>query len=911
VKLDVATLKRVSPLLDEVLDLEHSDREAWLARLETTQADLAPIVRELLAKESLVETNDVLQRGPEFTAPAQDAHHSEFVADDSVGPYRLVRELGVGGMGEVWLAKRADGVLKRSVALKLPMLSLKRSVLVQRFERERDILGSLTHPNIARLYDAGVASDGQPYLALEYVDGLSIAEYAKTQSLDARERVKLLCQVMDAVQYAHANLVIHRDLKPSNVMVTVDGKALLLDFGIAKLLQEEASEAHETELTRIGGRALTLQYAAPEQVLGLPIGIATDVWALGVLLYELMSEKRPFDGVPRSGIENAVLHTDPASPSKHKTGPISNLSKSFASELDTIVLKALKKAPEERYGTVAAFADDLKRWLNGEAVLAQPDSTWYRTKKFVGRHKLAVIGTTIASATTIAIAVVAVVMGLRATEESARAIAGREFLVNMFRQADPDLTNGKVIAADLLLERGRETLLKTMGSQPLLQADLLRGIGEALVGMKEYEKADAAYSSAVDNLQKLGKSREAAMVLLDRIQIAQDLLGDVDRSERLLLEVDRVYSDQRDDEFMARYLAAQIYLAYLRDNKLLEGELIGKAAPYVDRAFKNSTSSRAVYTIRVLAEAESNIDRHQSAIDRLSPLLARMDPTALEHSADMHGVLNDLATFEYEIGRYRSSMERFESADKICATSLNPKGQECLITQWHRIDTLLKLGYRQEALTALPTLLDKKTDTADFESMYVAYRVLASNRSFQLFPSVTVFFSEHNTPSDINKMPPSYWKRLTHTKTHYALQEGRIDEAEKLLEQAKSLYESGKNGFWRPKREALIYRGLIAEARGEHVEAQRLLKEAVDVSGQHQGTDHPQTLLVSVNLVRPLWATHQEHEAMALLDHVIPILTDAMGTEAPTLLRIKALRNELINPGSFVPPATWNVEIFF
>src|SRR6185503_11968431 len=200
---------------------------------------------------------------------------------------------------------------KRSVALKLPTLSARRSVLAQRFARERDILGALVHPNIARLYDAGLAEDGQPFMALEYVEGTPITKAADEKALDGKDRVRLLRQVMDAVQYAHANLVIHRDLKPDNVLVTAEGKAKLLDFGIAKLVADETSTASETELTRLGGRALTLHYAAPEQVSGEPVSTATDVWALGVLLYELMTGQRPFAGKGRGTLEREVMEGEP------------------------------------------------------------------------------------------------------------------------------------------------------------------------------------------------------------------------------------------------------------------------------------------------------------------------------------------------------------------------------------------------------------------------------------------------------------------------------------------------------------------------------------------------------------------------------------------------------------------------
>ncbi|HET9205133.1 MAG TPA: serine/threonine-protein kinase, partial [Burkholderiaceae bacterium] len=439
-KLDVADLARLSTLLDQALDVPPAERGAWLAALDAQVAHLGPTLRELLAKDSARDGSDLIDRMPVFTIAAEAAGSASFKAGDAVGPYRLLRELGRGGMGEVWLAERSDGHLKRPVALKLPMLSARRSVLVQRFARERDIVGSLAHPHIARLYDAGLADDGQPYLALEYIEGKPITTFCDEAALDVRARIALLRQVMDAVQYAHANLVVHRDLKPSNVLVTADGKAMLLDFGIAKLLQGDQTEAGATELTQLGGRALTPDYAAPEQLTGAPVSIATDVYALGLLLCESLTGQRAFTATNRSALEHAILNDEPARPSQRRAGALSALRRGAAGELDTIVLKALKKAPAERYPTVNAFADDLDRFVRGEAVLAQPDRLVYRLRKFVTRHRVPVaIGSAVAVAllATSALALVQAIEARRqattAQQETKRAQAVQAFMTDLFQ----------------------------------------------------------------------------------------------------------------------------------------------------------------------------------------------------------------------------------------------------------------------------------------------------------------------------------------------------------------------------------------------------------------------------------------------------------------------------------------------
>jgi len=316
-----------------------------------------------------------------------------------VGAYRVLSLLGYGGMGSVWLAERVDGLFDRQVALKLVHSTLLGRVMIERFARERGILASLTHPNIARLLDAGLTEDGHPYLALEYVAGTPLNNYCDHRRRSVRERLELFRQVLSAVQYAHAHLVIHRDLKPSNILVTDEGHVQLLDFGIAKLLSE--GEARETELTQLGGRALTPDYAAPEQIAGAPITTAADVYALGIMLYELLTGERPYrlQRESRGALEEAILQSEPVRPSRvaltdkaalaRATTP-KKLLRGLKGDLDTIILKALKKVPAERYATANALAEDIRRFLSGDVVLAQGDSVAYRTVKFLRRNRVAI-----------------------------------------------------------------------------------------------------------------------------------------------------------------------------------------------------------------------------------------------------------------------------------------------------------------------------------------------------------------------------------------------------------------------------------------------------------------------------------------------------------------------------------------
>ncbi len=387
----------VSALLDEALALDPAARDTFVQQLDGERAQYRDTLRALLAQAAGVETDQFLATLPRVTGVLDRNSDvlTELAADQTIGPYRLLRELGTGGMGAVWLAERADGRLKRQVALKLPRLAWGRG-LAERMARERDILASLEHPHIARLYDAGVDQHGRPYLALEYVEGQPIDVYARDRALSVRRKLDLLLQVCAAVAFAHSRLVVHRDLKPGNILVTADGQVRLLDFGIAKLMEGERTQ--ETQLTQMAGRALTLDYASPEQIQGEPIGTASDVYSLGVVAYELLTGARPYKLKRGSAaeLEEAIAGVDPVKASEAAAETQSK--RALRGDLDAILNKALKKAPVERYPTIDALAQDFTRHINSEPVSAQPDAFGYRAAKFAGRNRLQVAAAAFATA---------------------------------------------------------------------------------------------------------------------------------------------------------------------------------------------------------------------------------------------------------------------------------------------------------------------------------------------------------------------------------------------------------------------------------------------------------------------------------------------------------------------------------
>ena len=495
---DFATLRR---LLDEALELPAAQRAAWLAALPAEHAALRTRLEGLLAHAD-DSTEDSTAAG-RFTMPRlAPAPEAAPALPPDAGPYRATRLLGEGGMGRVWLAERIDMLHGRPVALKLPQAAWRHPNLAERMAQEREILAVLDHPNIARIYDAGVTADGQPYLALEYVEGQRIDTYAREHALDVRQRIALFLQVMSAVAHAHARLVVHRDLKPGNILVTPDGQVRLLDFGIAKLLA--ANDAVAAELTAPAQRALTPHYAAPEQILGQPIGTAADIYTLGVVLYELLTGELPYR--PKRGtaaaLEETIVGTAPPRPSQRVAD--ARARRTLAGDLDTVLLKALKKNPAERYATVQAFADDLRHWLDNRPVSARPDSPWYHARKFVQRNRL---GVSVAAGFVLSLgaaAGIALWQASEARQQAAKAGAITDFLVGLFRANDIEQADGQAKreqSVQLLLEHSADALATGLADQPEVRGELQHVVGGLLNDLEIFEAAIRLRSKRVDDLR--------------------------------------------------------------------------------------------------------------------------------------------------------------------------------------------------------------------------------------------------------------------------------------------------------------------------------------------------------------------------------------------------------------------------
>ncbi len=348
---------------------------------------------------------------PQDSFAGQSRSRVDELIPDRIGPYRLASELGRGGMGIVYLGERVEGGFEQRVAIKLMKRGLDTDELLWRFRHERQILARLDHRAIAKLFDGGATADGRPYIVMEHVVGEPVTAYCNARRLSVEQRLRLFCRVCAAVHYAHGRLVVHRDLKPANILVTEAGDLKLLDFGLAKVLAKEEDGVETPTVTRLGLQAMTPEYAAPEQVVGGPVSRATDVYSLGVVLYELLTGRKPYRLGRRFGAqaERTIVEVEPDPPSEVVEDPLegedrlagascltpAGLRRQLAGDLDAIVLTALRKQPERRYGSAQALAEDILRHLAGQPVKARPDGCWYQMRKFAHRHRVGVVGAAI------------------------------------------------------------------------------------------------------------------------------------------------------------------------------------------------------------------------------------------------------------------------------------------------------------------------------------------------------------------------------------------------------------------------------------------------------------------------------------------------------------------------------------
>ncbi len=499
----------VKEIFLNALEKDAEERESFLDEVcngdGSQRAELESLLKSHFEVEGFIET-PAFKIGEVFDG-------GTVARDQQFGNYTIIREIGVGGMGAVFLAKRSDGEFDQMVAIKIVRQAIAESHLIDRFKRERQILAPLNHPNIARLLDGGVSQNGQPFLAMEYVEGDTITRFSEQQDLSIREKIILFLKVCSAVSYAHRNLIVHRDLKPNNILVTADGEPKLLDFGLAKLL--DASLNSDAEQTQTAFRALTPAYASPEQLRGEPITTASDIYSLGVVLFELLTGERPLktDGKSLEEIIRTATEFEPTLPSRSTPS-----GAQLKGDLDNIALTALRREPERRYRSVEQFSDDLERYLDGRPVSARPNTFRYRASKFVQRNRIVV------AAASLILAIITVGVGTtiwqarQTRKEKEKAENINTFLEQTLRYSNPILSPLKKSGQDttvneVLDEAARRLESGEFDHDPELKIELERTVATTLLGQGQYLRGRRHMAEYVALLRQVYSENDPKFVI--------------------------------------------------------------------------------------------------------------------------------------------------------------------------------------------------------------------------------------------------------------------------------------------------------------------------------------------------------------------------------------------------------------
>ncbi|MFI5006430.1 MAG: tetratricopeptide repeat protein [Solirubrobacterales bacterium] len=916
--------ERELELFEACLPLTPPERSSYLEQACAGDAALQQRLERLLAAHGRAEqaTLNPLELGDLLTtaspASVQEADGEPSspsgTVGDAVGPYRLLRPLAEGGMGSVWLAARSDGMVNRPIALKLPRGAWRGAQLGGRMAREREILAALNHPNIARLYDAGLTSSGQPYLALEYVEGRRIDRYCHEKGLDPKARLQLFVQVANAVAHAHAKLIVHRDIKPANILVTDDGQVRLLDFGIAKLLQE--GEARESELTQLSGRPFTPAYASPEQIAGEPITIGSDVYSLGVTLYELLTGARPYGLKSDSWgeLEEAILQADPAKPSDVATEPWRR--KALRGDLDTIVLKALKKKPDDRYPTVNAFVEDIERYLAGRPVVAQPDSGWYRLGKFVVRNRLAVGGATAAGLAVLVGAGVAVWQAQIALAQKARAEEVKAFITSIFRDADPYKGQGKALSANDLLKQAKDRIDRVSPARPELRVELLNLVGSSLMDLGDTEAAESALQQAVKEAGKaLGpddpQAIEARLLMTD-VHRFRGRTKEMQQELSALVPLVRREAGTR-PENLVRVLENQGHLA-LDDGKYDEAEAAAREALELAAATLGERHPATVAASMLLAESylyghrtptealdaaerafrmvqdvHRDNPKHPNVID-MRQILGRALANAgnvgrgvaeIEHAArdasDIFGPTSLMVGFFLgNVARYQRMMGDLETALKNSNESLAIHAQHAQADSYTYAGGLtargvILLAARRPAEALRDLSSSAETLTRLFGPTHEETLIARFNRGLALGYLGRLREAEQELAAVVVEYRSTYRDALY--RPHRALQAlgtvkrlaGDYESALGIQRESLGLVESGPLADWE-RLPALVEIGVDQVELGRHGEARKSLESALQVSRTLRTSPSPQRADALVGYGRALLNEDEPNVALPPLE---------------------------------------------
>jgi eukaryotic-like serine/threonine-protein kinase len=862
--------RRISPILDSALTLPLEARASHLDRACAGDAELRRHVEELLAAEeasgSFLATVSGERGAPLLAEALTRPEPAPPTAEElRFGAYRLLGELGEGGMGTVYLAERVDGQFEQQVAVKALKHGVASAEALRRFLQERQILARLEHPGIARLLDGGVTTQGTPFFVMERVEGRPLTDYCNQEGLGVEARLRVVLAVCDAVQYAHGNLVVHRDLKPSNILVDAAGRVKLLDFGIAKLLDEGAAGSPAEPAARTALRAMTPEYAAPEQVRGEPVTTATDVYSLGVILYELLAGERPYrvERASAAEIERAILEQEPRRPSACAR------SRRLRGDLDGIVLKALEKAPERRYPSAEALATDLRRHLDGLPVGARGNRLAYRAWKFVRRHRLAVSAAALVLFSLVAGLLGTVYQARRAEAEARKASAVKDFLKSLFSASNPAQAQGKTLTAKQLLDDGARRIETELSAQPEVQSEVRRLIADVYTRLGEYEQSRSLLTADLKRQRQLHGPRS--------LQVAE-----------LLTELgDATWALDRYDEARQMYEEAMSIQTERRGGRTPEAALLLKNIGRLDRERGDL----------------------QGAEEMLKRALAILIETGTDDSAEVLGVRESLAITYAMADRPAAAAALQAQVSAWRERHLGASDPATLNSRYNEANYLLGLGRTAEATpilanvaTAQRRILGPRHDVLASSLRVWAYALDAAGRTDEGLPRIAEALAIHREALGRDNVqvlldlvaqatleartgqlgdalracdealgffatPRGFGPRteaLARSACGAVLSEaGRLEEAEAQLGQAVAQLRGARLQGAILAR-ALDAQGDLARRRGHLASAVESSREAVALQ-ERIAAEHPRLALYRAHAGAALWAAGQREEGERLL----------------------------------------------
>ena len=926
----------VAKIFADAVEQPIEARSAFVAARCAEHPALRAAVERLLEAESAAESG--FMRGLDAESVAAMARVVG-APPGTVGVYRIGAEIGRGGMGEVFVAERADGQFEQRVAIKLLKRGMDSDAILARFLRERQILARLSHPNIARLLDGGVADDGRPYFVMEYVEGLPITRYCDEHRLSISERLDLFCAVCRTVEYAHRNLILHRDLKPSNILVTSDGQPKLLDFGIARVLSSTQRGAEST-LTQFGARMLTPEYAAPEQFRGEAMTTTTDVYSLGAVLYELLTGRRPFHArrslealserdleceAPSLSTAVTVSREDPVdaeqsieAAAKARSTDVARLRRQLAGDIETIAATALRNSAERRYASVEALRLDIVRLQQQLPVLARPDTASYRISRFVRRHRVGVLsGCTIAllmlafggTATVQAHRIRTQALELeverdRARSEAAAAGSVSDFLVGVFEVSDPMAEGrGDSIRARELLDRGAARIETDLDGQPELQARMLGVIGRAYHNLSRSGRAEPLLQRAVElHRAASGDTSEAVVAAMQQLSEVQMQRGDYAGAARTLQEaMARQERIDPDDAVMPSLLAGLAAVFHMQGDGERVAYTVGEALqrlrklPSAGFAASRATLGQLAVFLSYAREWEMVEDVHRRWVE-------------LERStAGPHSEALAIAYTSWAEARQRSG--RPQTADSVLQLAL-AMFREVGSRSVAEAGALIKLGsvartagapdradslYRAAIEIYRARLGDDNRSLADARAALAG--LLRRDRPAEAIPLYEAALATYRRDADANQQVAlSEW--LLSVSMRDA---GRVMESAPIFQKALRAFEARfpPDYILTANVRHDFSKALIELDRA--AEAEPMLRQVIPVLGKRWGEHDFRVDNARVTLVHALTALERYMEADEMLAGALQRLEQGRGPEDPLARRARdayvALRQARLRDG--------------